>query len=78
MRQQCHVCPKNSTNTDDSTTVGNRCIGKLGYVPAIRGIGVSVKCECCGSTVNTTVLKRHNKIQNVGITYIQHLMYQQV
>ena len=41
IRQQCYVCPKNSTNTDDIITFGNRCIGKCGHAPAIRGIGVS-------------------------------------
>ena len=59
IRQQCYVCPNNSTNTDDIVTFGNRCIGKCGYDPAIRGIGVKVKCECCGSTVNQSGLKRH-------------------
>ena len=61
IRQQCYVCPKNSTNTDDIITFGNHCIGKCGYAPAIRGIGVKVKCERCGSTVNKTGLKRHQK-----------------
>ena len=42
--------PNNSTTTDDIITFGNRCIGKCGYALAIRGIGVKVKCECCGST----------------------------
>ena len=57
IRQQCYVCPKNSTNTNDIITFGNRCIGKCGYAPAFRGIGFKVKCECCGSTG----LKRHQK-----------------
>ena len=61
IRQQCYVCPNNSTNTDDIITFGNRCIGKCGYAPAIRGIGVKVKCECCGSPVNKTGLKRHKQ-----------------
>ena len=63
IRQQCYVCPKNSTNIYDIITFGNRCIGKCGYAPAIRGIGVKVKCEYCGSTVNKSGLKRHQKTQ---------------
>ena len=63
IRQQCYACPNNSTNTDDIITFGKRCIGKCGYVPAIRGIGVKVKCECCGSTVNKSGLKRHQQTQ---------------
>ena len=61
IRPQCYVCPNISTNTDDILTFGNRCIGKCGYAPAIRGIGVKVKCECCGSPVNKTGLKRHKQ-----------------
>ena len=70
--------PNNSTTTDDIITFGNRCIGKCGYALAIRGIGVKVQCECCGSTVHKTGLRRHQQTQNVGIIEIQHLMYQPV
>ena len=52
-----------STNTDDIRTFGNRCIITWGYAPAIRGNGVRVKCECCGSNVNKPGLKRHQKTQ---------------
>ena len=52
IRQQCYVCPKHSTTTDDIITFGNRCINKWGYAPAIRGNGVKFKCECCGSIAN--------------------------
>ena len=65
IRQQCYVCPKNSTHTGDIITFGNRCIGQCGYAPAIRGIGVKVKCECCGSTVNRTGLKKTSNHTNM-------------
>ena len=47
-----------------------------GYAPAIRGIGVKLKCECCVSPVNEAGSKRHQKT-HVEILEIQHLMYQQ-
>ena len=50
--QQCHLCPEGSTNIDDFIIVGNQCIHRWGYDPAIRGKGDKVKCECCGVAVN--------------------------
>ena len=61
IRQQCCICPKNSTNTDDLKTFGNRCIIKWGHAPAIRGNGAKVKCGCCGSTVNQSGPKGHQQ-----------------
>ena len=41
--------------------MGNQCINKWGYDPAIRGKGVTIKCECCGVTVNKSGIKRHQE-----------------
>ena len=46
-------------NIDDIVIVGNHCINKWGYDPAIRGKGVKVKYECCGATVNKSGIRRH-------------------
>ena len=35
--QQCDLCPEGSKNIDEIITVGNKCIHKWGYDPAIRG-----------------------------------------
>ena len=59
--QQCYLCPEGSKNIDDIIAVGNNCINKWGYDPAIRGKGVKVKCNCCGVTVHTTEIKRHQE-----------------
>ena len=61
MTGQCYLCPEGSNNIDDILIVGNRCINKWGYDPAIRGKGVKVKCECCGATVNKAGIKRHQE-----------------
>ena len=59
--EQCYICPEGSINIDDILIVGNRCIHKWGYDPAIRGKGVKVKCECCGAIVNKAGIKRHQE-----------------
>ena len=56
--EQCYLCPEGSKNIDDILVVGNRCIQKWGYDPAVRGKGVKIKCECCGATVNKSGIKR--------------------
>ena len=59
--EQCYLCPEGSNNIDDVIIVGNRCIHKGGYEPAIRGKGEKVKCEWCGVTVNKSGIKRHQE-----------------
>ena len=59
--QQCYLCPEGSKHVDDIVIVGNQCINKWGYDPAIRGKGVKVKCECCGITVNKSGIKNIKK-----------------
>ena len=53
--------PWRFNNIDDIEIVGNKCINKWGYDPAIRGKGVKVKCDCCGVTVNKTGTKTHQE-----------------
>ena len=59
--QQCYLCPEGSTNIDDIIIVGNQCINRWGYDPAIRGKSDKVKCNCCGVTVNKPRIKRHQE-----------------
>ena len=59
--EQCYLCPEGSKNMDDIIIVGNRCIHKWGYDPAIRGKGVKVKCECCEATVNKAGIKKTSR-----------------
>ena len=59
--EQCYICPEGSKHIDDILIVGNICIHKWGYDPAIRGKGVKVKCECCGAIVNKAGIKRHQE-----------------
>ena len=61
IREQCYLCPEGFINFIDVIIVGNRCIQKWGYDRANRGKGEKKKCECCGSTVNKTVIKRHQQ-----------------
>ena len=51
-KEQIHSSPEGSKDIDDVIIVGDRCIHKWGYDPAVRGKGVKVKCNCCGATVN--------------------------
>ena len=62
--QQCYLCFEGSKNIGDIIIVGNQCINKWGYDPAIRGKGVKFKCECCGVTVNKSGIKRHQATLN--------------
>ena len=59
--EQCYLCPEGSTNIDDILIVGNRCIHKWGYDPAVRGKGVKIKCGFCGATVNKPGITRHQE-----------------
>ena len=59
--QQCYLCPEGSTNIDDIIIVGNQCLNRWGYDPAIRVKGDQVKCECCGVAVNKSGVKRHQE-----------------
>ena len=61
IKEQCYLCPEGSKNIDDIIIVGNRCIHKCGYDPAVRGKGERIKCECCGATVNKSGIKRHQQ-----------------
>ena len=58
---QCYLCPEGSKDINDVITVGNHCIKEWGIIPAIKGNGQKVKCEFCGSTVNKSVIKRHQQ-----------------
>ena len=49
--QPGYLCPEGSTNIG-IIIVGNQCINRWGYDPAIRGKGDKVKCGCCGVAVN--------------------------
>ena len=41
--------------------MGNKCIRKWGYNPAVRGNGTKFTCEFCGSTLNKSGKKRHQQ-----------------
>ena len=59
--EQCYLCPADSNNPNDILVLGNHCINKWGFTPAIRGKGKKVECELCGSMVNKSGLARHQK-----------------
>ena len=59
--EQCYLCPEGSKNIDDVITVGNKCIRKWGYDPAVRGNGTKFTCEFCGSTLNKSGKTRHQQ-----------------
>ena len=59
--EQCYLCPEGSKHIEDVIIVGNRCIHKWGYDPAVRGKGAKVKCNCCGATVNKTGINKHQE-----------------
>ena len=62
--EQCYLCPEGSNNINDVITLGNHCINKWGFNPAIRGkIENKVKCDLCGSLVNKKGFARHKKTQ---------------
>ena len=62
IKQQCYLCPEDSTNIEYIIVLGNCCITKWGYEATIRGKGVKAKCEYCNSTVNKTGIRRHQTI----------------
>ena len=63
--EQCYLCPEGSNDINDVITLGNHCIKKWGFDPAIRGkIENKVKCDLCGSLVNKKGFARHKKTQN--------------
>ena len=59
--QQCYLCPEGSTHIADIIIVGNQCINRWGYDPAIRGKCVKVNCECCGVIANKSGIQRHQE-----------------
>ena len=59
--EQCYLCPADSNNPDDILVLGNHCIDKWGFTPAIRGKGKKIDCELCGAILNTSGLRRHHK-----------------
>ena len=59
--EQCYLCPKDSNNPDDIIVLGNHCIKKWGFTPAIRGKGKKVECDVCGAVVNKAGITRHKK-----------------
>ena len=61
IQEQCYLCPEGSKNLDDVVTVGNKCINKWGYNPAVRGNGTKFTCEFCGSTLNKSGKTRHQQ-----------------
>lgn len=42
-------------------SVGNHCIRTRSIKPALRGKGLKVECDVCGSMVNNFGLARHRK-----------------
>ena len=59
--EQCYLCPADSNNPNDILVLGNHCINKWVFTPAMRGKGKKVECELCGSMVNKSGLARHQK-----------------
>ena len=60
--EQCYLCPKDSNDIKDVIVLGNHCIKKWGFEPAIRGkIENKVKCDFCGCLVDRKGIARHKK-----------------
>ena len=60
--QQCYLMPENSNDINDIITVGNRCVKRWGFNPAVRGDpNKKVECNLCGARVRKSGLSRHQK-----------------
>ena len=59
--EQCYLCPIGNQDLTHALVVGNHCIRTWGIKPALRGKGLKVECEVCGSMVNKSGLARHQK-----------------
>ena len=53
------MCALDNQNLSQAITVGNHCIRKWGIKPTMRGKGLKVECDVCGSMVNKSGLARH-------------------
>ena len=59
--EQCYLCPE-SNDVNDILVVGNHCIKRMGFDPAIRGkLENKIKCDLCGSLVLKKGMARHKK-----------------
>ena len=62
IKEQCYLCPEESNNVDDIIVVGNSCVKRFGFEPALRGkLENKLKCDLCGSLVNKKGIARHKK-----------------
>ena len=59
--EQCYLCPIDNQALNPALIVGNHCIKKWGIKPTMRGKGLKVECDVCGSMVNKSGLARHQK-----------------
>ena len=59
--EQCYLCPTDNQDLSQALIVGNHCIRTWGIKPALRGKGLKVECDVCGSMVNKSGLARHQK-----------------
>ena len=57
--EQCYLCPTDNQDLNQALIVGNHCIKKWGIKPTMRGKGLKVECDVCGSMVNKSGLARH-------------------
>ena len=59
--EQCYLCPE-SNDVNDILVVGNHCIKRMGFDPAIRGkLENKIKCDLCGSLVLKRGMARHKR-----------------
>ena len=59
--EQCYLCPE-SKDVNEIIVVGNHCIKKWGFDPAIRGkLENKIKCDLCGSLVLKRGMARHKR-----------------
>ena len=59
--EQCYLCPLDNQDLSQAIIVGNHSIRKWGIKPTMRGKGLKVECDVCGSMVNKSTLARHQK-----------------
>ena len=65
------TCLCDNQDLNQAIVVGNHCIKKWGIRPTMRGKGLKVECDICGSMVNTSGLARHQqrpKCQRVALS----------
>ena len=60
--EQCYLCPEGSNDINDVITLGNHCIKKWGFEPALRGkLENKIECDFCGCLVDRKGIARHKK-----------------